>query len=381
MKNEGKRIYKKWFISQLSKMKPFIPHSLPIRHLKRDKFLPLIGEANRALARFDWLIQSIPNASILLSPLTTKEATLSSKIEGTQATLQEVMEFEANLKEPTTEKERDIQEILNYRKAMQYAIKEIPNKLLTNKLIKEVHNILLDSVRGANKDRWNFRTGQVHIWSSRNIEEASYIPPEPQRIIEFMSNLEKYIHYTEKDILVQLAIVHAQFEIIHPFRDGNWRVGRIILPLFLWYKKALKDPMFYISEYLESHRESYYESLSKISKNNDRESWIAYFLTAVKEQSENNIERLKKILSLYETKKIKIREITHSQFSINTLDFIFSYPIFTTTNFIKFSRIPKQTATIILKKLVAGQVVKMIRKWSGKRPSLYIFTKLIDITG
>jgi len=128
-------------------MKPFTPHTLPIKDLKRDKFIHLIGEANRALARFDGLIQSIPNAAILLSPLTTKEATLSSKIEGTQATLQEVMEFEANLKEPTTEKERDIQEILNYRKAMQYAIKEIPSKLLTNKLIKEVHNILLDSVR------------------------------------------------------------------------------------------------------------------------------------------------------------------------------------------------------------------------------------------
>jgi len=129
-------------------------------------------------------------------------------------------------------------------------------------------------------------------------------------------------------------------------------VGRIILPLFLWYKKALRDPMFYISEYLENHRESYYESLSKISKNNDRESRIAYFLTAVKEQSENNIERLKKILNLYETKKVKIRELTHSQFSINALDFIFSYPIFSTTNFIKRSKIPKQTATIILRKLM-----------------------------
>jgi Fic family protein len=181
--------------------------------------------------------------------------------------------------------------------------------------------------------------------------------------------------------LVQLAIVHSQFEIIHPFWDGNGRVWRIILPLFLRYKKILTQPMFYISEYLENNRDTYYKSLNWISKNNDWESWIIYFLTAVKEQSEKNIQKVQKILELYETKKTKVRDITHSQFSINALDFIFSYPVFTSTTFIKLSKIPKWTAMTILHKLEQGGVVKMMSKWSGKRPSLYIFPKLVHITG
>lgn len=361
---------------------PFVPHTLPIKSLKWEKFIHLIGNANRALARFDWLLQSIPNASVLLSPLTTKEATLSSKIEWTQATFQEVMEFEANPKilKEFTEKQKDIQEIINYRKAMQYAVEKIPDELFTNKLLKNIHKVLLDSVRWTNKDRWNFRKWQVHIWSSINVEEARFVPPAPQNIVEAMSNREKYIHEDEKDILVQLAIVHAQFEIIHPFWDWNWRLWRIILPLFLRYKKVLNSPMFYISEYLEKHRDYYYDSLLWITKDNNWEGWIEYFLKAVEAQSKLNTERVQKILDLYNIKKERIRNLTHSQYAINTLDFIFSYPVFTTTQFIKYSKIPKPTAIGILKSLSDGKVLNIIEKGRWCKPTTYIFKKLIDIT-
>jgi len=143
-----------------------------------------------------------------------------------------------------------------------------------------------------------------------------------------MANLEKYIHSAEKDPLVQLAIIHAQFEMIHPFGDGNGRLGRIILPLFLHFKEILSTPMFYLSGYFEKYRDSYYAKLNNISAKGDWDGWIIYFLNAVKEQSELNIAKAKGIMSLYSNKKNKIKEITKSKYAVDILDFIFSYPFF-----------------------------------------------------
>ena len=165
------------------------------------------------------------DSTVLLAPLTTKEAVLSSKIEGTQATLDEVLKYEAN---PTkeTQKYDDIQEVINYRKALVYSVKDTNKIGLVLRLLRNIHEILLQGVRGTNKDRGNFRKGQVYIGKEgTTIEKAIYIPPEANKITDLLSNWEKYIHYEEKDYLVQLAIIHAQFEIIHPFLDGNGRVG------------------------------------------------------------------------------------------------------------------------------------------------------------
>ena len=340
----------------------------------------LIGGANAEVARFDGLLQSMPNPAVLLSPLTTQEAVLSSKIEGTKATLQEVLEFEAQPKKET-EKYHDIQEILNYRRATGYAVKNMEKLSLSTRLIKGVHNILLDSVRGQSKDRGNFRRLQVHIGKSNKLEEATYVPPTAIDVPELMSNLEKYIHSSEKDFLVQLAIVHAQFEMIHPFMDGNGRVGRIIMPLFLYYKKALSSPMFYLSAYFEAHREEYYKRLLYVSKENDWEGWIDYFLGAVIVQSKKNIEKAKAIHKLYDIKKDRIVDLTHSQYAIKALDFLFCYPVFTSKQFKQNSIIPPRSAERILTVLEEGKVIKVIEKGVGRKPSTFIFTKLLNIVG
>ena len=260
-------------------MKPYIPDTLPLQNIDWVKFVNLIGKANAELARYDGILQGIINPHVLLSPLTTKEAVLSSRIEGTQASLVEVFEFEASKQaDIQTEKQKDIQEIINYRKSMGIAVNWLAKKPITINMIKEVHSILLDSVRGKDKGRGRFRT--VQNWIGRpgtSIEQAEYVPPEPMRIMEFLSNFEKYIHYEEKDILVQLAIVHAQFEIIHPFVDGNGRVGRILIPLFLYEKRLLSLPMFYISEYFETNRDEYYDRLKAITSEKRWEEWIEFF--------------------------------------------------------------------------------------------------------
>jgi len=362
-------------------MQPYIPELLPLEKLNWDKYVSLIGKANAEVARFDGLLQGMPNPEVLLSPLTMQEAVLSSKIEGTLASLKDVLEFEAD-PQKKTENYDDIQEVLNYRKAMRFSVKELEKLPLVNRLIKNVHSILLDSVRGQNKQPGSFRNGQVHIGKpGSSIETATYVPPTPNVVLDGMDNLEKYFHYDEKDFLVQLAIIHGQFEIIHPFWDGNGRIGRILLPLFLYYKKVLSTPMFYLSAYFESHREEYYDKLLHVSKDKDWDSWIIYFLQAIIEQSQINIKKAAAIHNLYDSKKEEIMNLTNSKYAIKILDFIFSYPIFNSTHFIKTSKISKPSAMRALIVLEKGGLLKKIQSGSGRKPATYIFSKLLSIVG
>jgi len=356
--------------------KNYTPKNLPIYNIKWETFVHLIGKANVEIGRFDALLQNIPNPSVLLSPLTTNEAVLSSRIEGTQATLKEVLEFEANPQKETKRYE-DIQEVINYRKALKAAIDEMEKVSLSTRVIKKAHEILLKGVRGEKRDRGNFRSQQVFIGKpGANIEQAIYVPPSAEKINDLMSNLEKYIHAEEKDLLVQLAITHAQFEMIHPFNDGNGRVGRMMMPLFLYFKKTIFYPSFYLSEYLESHRDEYYKALLDISKNDNWEGWIIFFLQAVIEQSKENIAKAKKIIGLYEQKKQRITEFTKSQFSIKILDALFVMPIFQSQDFIRISKIPRDSAFKLLRKLEENQVIISDKK---KKNKLYFFKKLLDI--
>ena len=362
-------------------MKPHVPDNLPLKNIDWMQFIALVGTANAELARYDGILHGIINPQVLLSPLTTKEAVLSSKIEGTQATLEEVLEFEALPSiDESSEKYKDIQEIINYRTSVRFAVDWLEKKPITLNMIKKAHGILLHGVRGRDKARGRFRTSQNWIGKPGTpIEKASYVPPDPLKLMEYLSNLEKYIHFDEKDRLVQLAIIHAQFEIIHPFLDGNGRVGRILMPLFLYEKKLLDSPMFYISEYFESHRDEYYDRLKNISGKQKWEEWIEFFLKAVIEQSKINIQKAKSIISLYEAKKEKVFSITRSQYVIKILDALFNKPIFSSTDFIQETGIPKPSAMRYLNLLEKEGLLFTLREGSGRRAKILIFRKLIEI--
>ncbi|MCA9376749.1 Fic family protein [Candidatus Nomurabacteria bacterium] len=357
-------------------MKPFKPHKLPIKDLDWDKFLEHIGEANRAVAKFDGYMQSIPKARILLSPLTTKEAVLSSKIEGTQASLEDVLKYEASPNKKT-DKYEDIQEVLNYRKAMNMAIDKLDELPLSARLIKENHKVLMQDARGSDKTPGEFRTGPVYIGNpALGLDHASHVPPEANEIEDLFADFERYIHYDEKDYLVQLAIIHAQFEIIHPFWDGNGRTGRILMPLFLYYKKVLKQPMLYLSEYFETNRDEYYQRLKAITKDNDWESWILFFLVAVIKQSEKNILKVEEVLNLYNSLKEEIVTIPTPKNAIKVLDFLFSMPIFNSPDMTKETGIQRMTALRILKYL---EEVKVLSKSDTTKVNSYRFNKLVKI--
>lgn len=362
-------------------MKPYNPDKLPLSKLNWTSFLRWIGPANAALARYDGMLSSVLNPRILLSPLTTQEAVLSSQIEGTMATVEEVLAFEGAGQTPAEESKRsDIQEILNYRKAMNYAIDELKGKPIHLNLIHQIHSVLLDSVRGKDKARGVFR--RVQNWIGRSgtsMETARYIPPEPEKVLEYMSDLEKYIHFEEQDRLVQLAIIHAQFEMIHPYVDGNGRVGRILIPLFLYEKDFLSSPMFYLSAYLETHRDEYCSRLQAISQDGDWTGWIVFFLKAILEQAKSNVEKVRAILDLYEVKKKRIAEVTRSQYAIQTLDTLFKMPSFSTSRFVEESKIPVRSAKRILHTLEKEKIIENLKQGKGRSPAYFIFKKLIDI--
>jgi Fic family protein len=359
--------------------KPYMPEELPLKALPWSSFIRLIGKANAAIARYDGILQGIINPDVLLSPLTTQEAVLSSRIEGTQATIEEVLAFEA-APEIKTARYEDIQEIINYRKAMHLAIEELHKRPISLNMLLNMHSVLLDSVRGHNKGRGRFRTVQNWIGAPGTpVESATFIPPEPQHLMEHLSSLEKYIHYDEEDRLVQLAIIHAQFEMIHPFVDGNGRLGRILVPLFLYEKGLLGSPMFYISSYLEENRTAYYDKLRGISDNNDWSGWIRFFLTAVIEQAKNNSEKAKAILALYERMKTEVARLTRSQFSIQALDELFSRPVFKTTDFARRTGISMASAKRILNSLKNNHILAQVRPGKGKHAAILMFKELIDI--
>ncbi len=361
--------------------KPFIPQELPPGNIVWERLISLIGEANRKIARYDGLLSGLINPKVLLSPLTTKEAVISSRIEGTQATFEDVLEVEAGISQKSESIKGDVQEIVNYRTALWYAEQELKNRELSLNLIKQIHFILMQSVRGKDKNPGEFRKIQNWIGSKGTpIEEARYVPPNPMIVEEYMEKLIKFIHSDFPDRLVQSAIVHAQFEIIHPFLDGNGRVGRLLIPLFLYSKRCLSSPSFYISEYFEIHRDEYYNRLLHITAQGDWQGWIEFFLKAVIVQSDINTEKAKQIKELYEKLKAQFIETTHSQFAIPVLDAFFSRPVIDSTSVLDLAGIPNRiTGNVLLKKLAEKKLIVVWRKGRGRSPSIYALPELINI--
>jgi Fic family protein len=359
---------------------PFVPEALPPR-LDWEGLIPLIGSANRAIAAYNGTLYALPNRHLLLSPLTIQEAVLSSKIEGTQATVGDVLRFEAG-EEPTERaKLDDIREVINYRRALGQAVVHMETRPFNLNLLLELHATLLDSVRGQDKARGRFRTIQNWVGPANcPIEEAFFVPPEPQSVLRLLDEWERYYHADEKDPLVQLAIVHAQFEIIHPFLDGNGRLGRILIPLFLAERGVLGEPMFYLSGYLEEHREEYVQRLRDLGAPGSWNRWVQFFLGAIIEQAHANAKAARAILDLYDRLKIEVREATHSQYAVTLLDHIYRQPVFQASEIADRPSMPsKQMTNIMLKQLVDRGVLAVVREGRGRRSAVLALPALLNI--
>jgi len=359
----------------------FYPEMLPQENIDWLRHISLIGRSNAALARYDGILQGIVNPEVLFSPLMTEEAIISSRIEGTITTLEEVMASEGYLKNELTEsKKADIQEVINYCEAIQLAFTELKIKPLYMPMIKALHKKLLAGVRGRNKEPGEVRSWQNWIGPSGClIEEATYVPPPPILVWEYLNNWEKYMDSEEKDPIVQIAILKGQFELIHPFSDGNGRIGRMMIPLLMCNKNLISSPMFYISGFFDQNHEEYYSRLLALSKDNDWDGWIDFFLRAVEHQATMNTQKAKKIIGLYSDMKMRIPEILKSKYSVQAIDALFTRPIFTIQDFVNDSGIPFDSGQKIIVALKNNSIISVRKEGKGRNPSVYEYSDLMTI--
>lgn len=294
------------YISNLSgeaMYKSFRPAPLPPEIDMDNEMVSLLTGATKALATLDTLSSYIPNMNLFVSMYVRKEALLSSQIEGTQATLEDVLD-------PLIEKNanQNVADVVNYIKATEFALERMNSLPLCNRLIKETHEVLMSGVRGQEKNPGEFRTSQNWIGAAgSSLKNAHYIPPNPEDMINAMSDLEKYINSDDSlDLLIQAALLHYQFETIHPFLDGNGRIGRLLITLFLMEKKVLNSPALYISYYLKKNRIEYYDRMSEVRNKDNYEQWIKFFLNAIKESADESVETIKKLSELHNANIKKI---------------------------------------------------------------------------
>lgn len=347
-------------------MKPFIPKKLPLE-LNDKKLIQLnkkVVLSHKLITEFNTRLEHMKFNKTLFYLFDRNESIHSTKIEGTQSTLSEVLEIDI-----TSKHTNDFLEIKNYIDALNLGIKELENIPISSRLIKKIHAEMLKSGRGSNTSIGNFRKVQNWIGYSK-IESAIFIPPEPQLIDEYMSNLEKYINEdSEIDDLIKIAIIHSQFETIHPFLDGNGRVGRILIVLYLYSKGIINNSSFYISQELEKKKLKYYTLLNGVRKDEWYE-FIDFFLECIINQSKLNINKLLEINKLYETLKnnVKIKE--------EYLKYIFQNPVFNINMMKDKFNISYTTANKIVKILEKEKIIFTNQK---KRNKLYYFIDFIDI--
>ncbi|MCY4274831.1 MAG: Fic family protein [Gammaproteobacteria bacterium] len=354
----------------------------PDDRLEWSDLIPLLGPTATAIARYDGILGLIPNPLSLLTPSKVQEAVFSSRIEGTQTTVIEVLRSESGggRVPMSAERQLDIQEVLNYINAMNKAEKLLEKYPLSQRVIKESHIILMQGLRGHGKSPGQYRRIQNWIGPSNcKIDEAKFVPVDAQKLDDAMSKWEKYIHQDHPDQLVQLAILHAEFESLHPFLDGNGRLGRMLIPLFLWQQNLLQKPIFNISSYFEADRDSYYDGLLSVSKDKNWTRWIKYFLEALGKQAEYNYQKSYKILELYENTKEEVAKNVRSQYAILALDWIFNNPVFRTSRFKNNQGIPRASANRVLSAFKNLDILTEYEKKRGNISAVYAFPKLIEI--
>jgi Fic family protein len=363
-------------------MKPATAKSLPCLSDKDWlSLIPSMGRANRSLAEYSGRLRRLPNVDLLLAPLRLQEAVLSSRIEGTLATMSEVLQFEAGELPHQESRRQDIEEILNYRYALESAIRELTTRPFNLNLLLQLHRILLTSVRGQNKAPGEFRRQQNYVGSRiGGVEQIRFTPPEWSTLQASLTNWENYYHSGDEP-LVRIALIHAQFEFLHPFLDGNGRLGRILIPIFMYEHRLLSEPTFYLSEYIEEHRDEYVDRLNQLGKSKSAwRDWTEFFLTAVSEQAQRNIDKADSILGLYESLKARFISIAESRYAVPLLDAVFELQYFQASQ-LKWNGNPptKPTLMKMLRSLEKEGIVKVYRDDAGRRPAIWWIPELTTL--
>ncbi len=342
---------------------------------------PLI-KATDALARYDQMLKNMHNGEILLVPLRNQEAVISSRMEGTISTMDEILKFEADSENDTEEAKKvrsEIFETILYQRALLNAQKAMVDGYpLSQHSVKTIHQQLLSFGRGAQKSPGQYRVEQNYL-ADKIKQQVLFVPVSPEKLNEGLEKLFDYINNSNDPILVKTALMHLEFEALHPFQDGNGRIGRMLITLLLWSTNTISEPHFYVSGYMEENKDEYIDTMRNVSENNDWEKWCVFFLNAVEKQAIRNLEIAESIQNLYEEMKHIFSETLSSKWSVNALDYIFTNPIFRNNRFTSKSGIPGPTAARFTRMLLEKELIRTIEESSGRRPALYAFEPLLKL--
>jgi Fic family protein len=350
----------------------------PPVQLKYELMFPSIIAAASSIAKYDALLSTLPNSEILLAPLRAREAVISSRIEGTVATLDEVLEYEADAPESESVYRQEVLEVVSYRRAMNHAQRLMVEGLpLSGRLLREAHSRLLFLGRGSDKNPGNFKTEQNYI-VDRARKEVLFVPVNMADFDQAFAIFENYMNDESIVPLLSVSLCHAEFEALHPFKDGNGRLGRMLITLMLWNRGIIRAPHFYISSSFEKNREEYIDKLREVSALGNWTDWCIFFFSTIISQAEDSCKSIERIRNLYDKMKGTFREISSSQWSINALDFMFGKPIFRNSEFTENSGIPRQTAHRITTALADAGLLSIVKPASGRRSTIYGFYPLIN---
>jgi Fic family protein len=354
----------------------------PPTELDYGQFVDHLVRAADAVARYDQMLKNMHNSEIFLAPLRNQEAVISSRMEGTISTMDEILKYEADHDTDThdTAKVRsEVIETILYQRALSNAQKALSDGYpLSQSLVKGIHQQLLSFGRGASKSPGQFKNEQNYL-ADKNRKKILFIPISPEILQDGLDKLFQYIDQSTHTPLVKAGIAHVEFEALHPFKDGNGRIGRMLITLMLWTSGIISAPHFYISGYMEDNKDLYIDTMRKVSEHGDWESWCCFFLEAVEQQAIRNLSIAEDIRALYEEMKTVFAEALCSKWSVNALDFVFSNPVFRNNKFTAKSGIPGPSASRFTRVLLEKGLIVTLEEASGRKAALYSFEPLMNL--
>ncbi len=364
-------------IVQRYRYKSFEPNFINTSwEVDNSDLLLLLSDADKRLGELNAYSQLIPNVEFFIKMHVVKESTISSRIEGTKTNIEEALQKKENI---SPEKRDDWLEVQNYIRAMNHSIDELKNLPLSNRLLKKAHTILLSGVRGEHKQRGEFRKSQNWIGGS-SITDAVFVPPHPKILPDLMSDLEKFLHNDASGLphLIKIGIAHYQFETIHPFLDGNGRIGRLLITLYLVSNQLLTKPTLYISDFFEKNRTYYYDNLQRVRTHNDLIQWLKFFLQGIITVSENSILTFRKIIKVREDAENKIAALGKRQvLARKFLSHLFDSPVIDVKQTAELLNVDFSTASRLINALVKEKLLDEISCY--KRNRQFIFREYVDL--
>jgi Fic family protein len=355
----------------------------PPTSLDYEALLGPLEEAAASLARYDAKMSSMVNSELFLAPLRRQDAVSSSRMEGTISTIEELYRLEAEedagASDPYREARNDDIETFLYSRALRNAQQALAEGApLSEHLIRTAHQQLLFVGRGARKRPGTYKIEQNYIGDDRR-GKIYYVPIAPERLTSAMGELVKFMNESKMRPLVRAAITHVEFEALHPFEDGNGRIGRMLITLMLWKLGVIGQPNFFVSGYFEAHKDEYIEKMRAVSAKGDWTGWIVFFLQAMHAQATVNIQTADNIFALHSEMRERFREALNSQFHDQALDFVFASPVFRNDRFVDRSGIPASSARLLSRRLVEIGLLRTIEPAAGRRAALYAFDPLLDL--